>query len=103
MVRGQVSNNGIWGDWKDIQTDHPFVKSNSLNGGPLIFSDNEDPKKFYVWVDDFALNYIPYESNDITKGNYKQIAAPNFIKNVKQGSISSVNQKEYDELKNAKW
>lgn len=102
-VQGQVSENGLWGDWKDIEVDQPFVRNKDRNGGPLIFPSLDNPKHWYVWVDDFAMGYMPFESEDITKGNFKQVDAPNFIKDIKQGSVRPVTKKQYDDLKKAKW
>jgi hypothetical protein len=102
-VQGQVSEDGLWGTYKDIDCEHPFVRSADNNGGPLIFPSNDDPKAFYVWVDSFTLGYLPFESDDITKGNFKQVDAPDFIKDIKQGSVDGITKKEYDDLKNAKW
>lgn len=98
-VRGQTTTDGIFGTWQDIGNDKAYVSpNNDANGGPLIFKDNLDHDFWHIWIDYFTGGYKLFESSDITKGSYKMSNAPSFPKDLKQGSVTPVTCKEYNEL-----
>lgn len=98
-----MTKEGLFGKWTDIGGAKHFINSNGLNGGPLIFTDIDHPTKWNIWIDDFAVGYEPFTSDDIAKGDYKKVDTPEFLKGIKQGSVIQVSQKQYDEIKSAKW
>lgn len=77
------------------------VATLSASHRPLVFQDNLDPRTYYVWI--IEGSYEPFETNNIRVLPYSYVGNhPGFPKDVQQGNVISVNQKQYDALKK-KW
>ena len=99
-VRGQITTDGIFGNWQDIGNSNKSYVSpnNDANGGPLIFKDNLNQDLWHVWIDYFTGGYKPFESQDITENSYQLSDAPSFPKDLKQGVVVPVTCNEYNQL-----
>ncbi|UZJ54914.1 hypothetical protein CBS101457_004234 [Exobasidium rhododendri] len=101
-VTGQISHDGLQGRWQVLSPTQPYINTEDKNGGPLVFLDNENPALVHVWIDNFATAYRAYESADLKRG-FTPSQAPNFLKDMKQGTVIGITQKELDQIKGSIW
>lgn len=102
-VRGQITYDGLFGQWNDIGSDKSYVSDDGANGGPLLFPDNLNKDLWHIWIDEFTGGYKPFETEDIGHYGYKLSNAPSFPKDLKQGCVVPLSKKEYNELRSAKF
>ncbi|KAN0064711.1 hypothetical protein ACQY0O_002344 [Thecaphora frezii] len=103
----EESTTGLLGSWKPVggASASARITANSAyhnNEGPLAFEDNVQKGLFHLWIDENTQQrYIPYSASTLEDIKaWKQDSLKDFPQNVKHGSITPLNQKQYDAIKN---
>lgn len=103
-VRGQISDNGLFGAWRDIlplnKSDPVTIDPNTNNQGPLVYKTHrKDQDEFLIWVKDAGDGYEAYETENIRMLPYTRKTAPYFPQNFEQGQVIGLCRKQYDAIK----
>ena len=104
QVRGQVSDNGLFGAWRDIlplnRTAPDTIDPNTSNQAPLVYKTHRKGKdEFLIWIKDPSDGYEPYETENIRILPYVRKQAPYYPRNYEQGQVLGLTKKQYDAIK----
>ncbi|GAB1317061.1 hypothetical protein MFIFM68171_07271 [Madurella fahalii] len=68
--------------------------------GPLVFRDNVDREKWYLWIDDYLRGggYLPFETNDLASGKWTASEKFRLPENPRHGYVVSITAAEQERL-----
>jgi hypothetical protein len=91
-VYQEVTTTGLFGQW----TRNPgYVTDGNPREGPASFADNLKPDVYHLLLDDYT-QYIPYETANIKKADWKFSNYTRFPRGLKHGSVTPLLQSEYN-------
>lgn len=100
--RGQVSYNGVTGDWQDIGSSTSYVDASDQNEGPLMFQDNLVANRWHVWVDYYnsCQGYQPWQTDNLTQPGFTLGSKTDYpaCGVLKHGAVVSATQQQIDQL-----
>ncbi|PNS17852.1 Protein DSF2 [Sphaceloma murrayae] len=98
QVYQETSTTGLFGPW----TRSPgYVSDRTPLEGPASFKDNVDPDRYHLLLDDYT-QYLPFQSDDITAGQWSETSLDGWPRGLKHGVVTPLKQAEYDSIA-ARW
>ncbi|KAM0331452.1 hypothetical protein ACHAQA_003128 [Verticillium albo-atrum] len=92
QVYQETTTDGLFGTWTRIPG---YVRPESPLEGPASYADNLVAGQYHLFIDNYR-EYVPFETSDISSGEWTSVSLEGFPRGLKHGSVTPLTQKEYD-------